>query len=301
MGRPERRGARRARRSDDRSHHAHDQDLAIQGIRDQIDLAKKNAVSIQRHIDSILEATEDFSGRKQVQELRAKAKEEKARLKSWIQAAEVGFKIDADPRKLAEAGVKLLGVLIERFHKPIFDIEADKLEGILDVKRIKSLKDDQSQAKTDQADAQAAIERAQSLATQLHESAENWRKLAGEDFDSDDSAEGLFNFAELTVPLAKADDIVSTWAPDMRRAADAAAIAISGYLKKASIAKNEEPGPTLHAMADEAYRWHVQAEAVSKQADSLRQQLGNARDAALAALRSMTPRAKTRTKKKRSR
>jgi hypothetical protein len=275
--------------------HAHDQDIAVQGVMDQIDLFDKSIHSAHRHIDSIEEATNDFKGRKKVNELRAKAKEEKERLKSWIDAVEVGIKMEENP---AEAVVKLVGNLVDRFHVPVFEIEADELEGELDANRIKSLKADADQAKQDCDDAGIALAKARARASELEQTAEDWRRLAGEDFDDDEAAKGIFNFAELTAPLDKASNIVNRLAPDMRKASDAATLAIQNYLKKAPTDGDKEPGSTLRAMGKEAYRWRVQADEVSKQAESLRDQLNEARDAALAALKLLKPRTKTRPKKK---
>jgi hypothetical protein len=275
--------------------HARDQQSAVQGVMSQLKVFEKSVHSIQRHMASIEEATKDFEGRKKVAELHEEALHEKERLKSWLEAVEVGAIIEHNP---AEALAKLGTILLDRFHVPAAQKEADELEKELDKQRVATLKADAKQTQEDLDTAKTAIDEAKRLTGDLKDSVEEWRQLAGREFDAADAANGIFNFSELAVPLAQAESIASKSAPEVRSAADVAYAAIERYGKSTRLEKGGKPAAMLKAMGDVALQWRVQATAVLVQAQSLHDQLKQVRDAALAALAKLTPQVKVRAKKK---
>ena len=273
--------------------HARDQQIAVKGVMSQLKVFETSVKSIQRHLASIEEATKDFEGRKKVAELHEEAVHEKERLKSWLEAVEVGAIIEENP---VEALAKLGTILIDNFHVPAAQTEADELEKELDKQRVVTLKADAKQAEEDRGTAKTAIDEARRQLGDLKDSVEGWRQLAGQDFDAADAANGIFNFSELAEPLAQAEAIASKSAPEVRRAADAAYASIEHYGKSTRLEKGGEPAVALKAMGDAALQWRVQATQVLGQAEKLRDQLKQTRDAALAALAKLKPKAKVRKK-----
>ncbi len=91
------------------------------------------------------------------------------------------------------------------------------------------------------------------------------------------------------MPLQAANDIVDKLAPEAVHAADAAALAVTNHVNDQGVDKDSEAGRLPHAMASQAYSWHVEATQTRQQTDVKRKELEDLRTGALDALSKLRP------------